>query len=150
VTPISLKRGVYAGAVTAAVSLLAAAFVGVLLLARALQAGHADTRGSVVLGAVAFVVASALATAAANVILVRPSSQVSRGRVTAAVIALTAVVPLCAVLALYLCPHTVQSTGLLFGISVPTAVIVTLVVYVWARTAIPWVNRSAAPPATPA
>jgi hypothetical protein len=29
-------------------------------------------------------------------------------------------------------------------------VIVTLVVYVWARTAIPWVNRSAAPPATPA
>jgi hypothetical protein len=150
VSPISLKRGVYAGALTAGVSLLAAAFVGILLLARSLQAGHTDTRGTVLLGGAAFVVASALATAAANVILVRPGGRVSRGRVTAAVIALTAVVPLCAMLALYLGPHTVRSTGLLFGISVPTAVIVTVVVYVWAITAIPWVNRSAAPPAAPA
>jgi hypothetical protein len=147
VSPISLKRGVYAGAVVAAVSLLAAAFVGMILLARSLEAGHSTTSGSAVLALAGFVLASVLGAGASNLILVRPGARVSRGRVAAAAVALTALVPLCAVLALYVGPHLVGHTGLLFGISVPTAAIVTLVVYVWARTAIPWVNRSAVTPA---
>jgi hypothetical protein len=143
VSPISLKRGLYAGALIAAVSLLAAAFVGMILLARSLEAGHSDTSGAAVFAIAGFVFASLLGAGASNLILVRPGGHVSRARVAAAAVALTAIVPLCAVLALFIGPHFVGRTGLLFGVSVPTAAIVTLAVYVWARTAIPWVNRSA-------
>jgi hypothetical protein len=147
VSPISLKRGLYAGAVTAALSLLGATFVGIILLARSLNNGHASTSGSAILVFGAFGAASVLATAFCNVILVRPSARVSRGRVTAAVVALTAVVPLFAGVALLAGPHLIGNFGLVLGLSAPIALAVTLVVYVWARTLIPWVNRSAVSPA---
>lgn len=146
--PISLKRGLYAGALTAAVSLLTAAFIGMILLAQTLNASQTGTSNTIAYAVSGFIVASMIAVGASNVILVRPTGCVSRGRVAAAAVALTAAVPACALLALLVGPHLVSGFGLLLAISAPTAAVVTLVVYVWACTAIPWVNRSAATPAS--
>jgi len=147
-TPISLKRGLYAGAVTAAVSLLAASFVGMILVAQSLKAGgHTSTSNTIAYSAAAFVLASMIGVGASNLILVRKTGRVSRRRVAAAAVALTALVPLCAILALVVGPHLISGFGLLLAISLPTAAAITLVVYLWARTAIPWVNRSAPTPA---
>jgi hypothetical protein len=147
-TPISLKRALYAGAVTAAVSMLAAAAVGTILLAQSLKAGgHTSTSSTIAYAAAGFILASMIAVGASNLILVRPTGRVSRGRVTAAAVALSAAVPACAVLALLVGPQLISGFGLLLAISAPTAAAITLVVYIWARTAIPWVNRSATTPA---
>ena len=145
--PISLKRALYAGAVTAAVSMVAAAAVGTILLAQSLHSGHSSTSNAVTYAAAGFIVASLIAVGASNLILVRPAGRVSRARVAAAAVALTAAVPACAILALLVGPQLISGFGLLLAISAPTAGAITLLVYLWARTAIPWVNRSAATPA---